>query len=291
MVGYVGSPVPGKTLPPLDLLFSTTALMCQTLADEGFPARLLYHGFDTLVPERLEAWRRAGGGGEGGAIGLSFLGSTGYGYQSTHTPRYWDLIKLIGNTGIELWAQEALDRYPFAGKLADLDALAATLAQFKRQVPPEHFAGILAEMHQAMFGTLDPQMPLSRLFPERCHPAAFGLEMYDVLQRSRVTFNRHSEFAARGYAANMRMFEATGVGTCLLTENAVNIRDLFEPGSEIVAYDGIEDCIEKAVWLLDHPDACRRIAEAGRRRTLRDHTVDRRVETIDAHIRALLAGS
>ena len=60
--------------------------------------------------------------------------------------------------------------------------------------------------------------------------------MYRVLAQSRIAVNRHGDFAG-GYAANMRMFEATGVGALLMTESAANLPDFFEPGREVVAYD------------------------------------------------------
>ena len=43
------------------------------------------------------------------------------------------------------------------------------------------------------------------------------------------SLNRHID-VAEGYANNMRLFEATGVGALLLTEAAPNLADLFEPG-------------------------------------------------------------
>ena len=65
---------------------------------------------------------------------------------------------------------------------------------------------------------------------------AWGLDMYAVLARSRISLNRHID-VAEGHANNMRMFETTGVGALLLTEAAPNLADLFAPGEEVVAYE------------------------------------------------------
>ena len=47
---------------------------------------------------------------------------------------------------------------------------------------------------------------------------AWGLDMYEVLARSQITLNRHIG-AAEGYANNMRLFEASGVGALLATDD------------------------------------------------------------------------
>jgi spore maturation protein CgeB len=80
------------------------------------------------------------------------------------------------------------------------------------------------------------------------------------------------------------MFHATGLGSCLINDSGPNLRDLFEPDSEIVVYRSIEECVEKVRYLLDHDEEREAIAEAGRRRTLRDHTYARRSEQLDALI-------
>jgi spore maturation protein CgeB len=102
---------------------------------------------------------------------------------------------------------------------------------------------------------------------------AWGLDMYRVLARSRIVVNVHST-AAEGYANNMRLFEATGTGALLVTEAAPNLADFFEPGREVVAYDGPDDLMAKLGHYLERDRERRAIASAGQRRTLRDHTYE-----------------
>ena len=83
----------------------------------------------------------------------------------------------------------------------------------------------------------------------------------------------------------MRLFEVTGVGTCLLTDWKKNIGELFEPDKEIVTYSSLEECSEKVKWLRNNPKACKEIAEAGQARCLRDHTFAQRVLELDEIIR------
>jgi hypothetical protein len=100
---------------------------------------------------------------------------------------------------------------------------------------------------------------------------AWGLDMYDVLARSRISLNRHID-VAEGHANNMRLFETTGVGALLVTEAAPNLGGLFVPGEEVVAYEDEDDLVEKLEHYLANDDERVAIAAAGQRRTLADHT-------------------
>jgi hypothetical protein len=110
----------------------------------------------------------------------------------------------------------------------------------------------------------------SRLRPSMAQPF-FGIEMMKQLRSAAVALNDHGEIC-EGYTSNMRMFEGTGVGSCLLTDATLDLHDYFEPDREVVTYSSAEECVEKARWLLDHPTEREEIARAGQRRTLRDHT-------------------
>ena len=110
---------------------------------------------------------------------------------------------------------------------------------------------------------------------------AWGWRMYEILQTSRVTLNLHARIDVRGsvarnVAASMRLYEATGVGTCLVTEWKDNLAEMFEPGQEVVAYTGADDCVEKIRGCLSRESERSRIAEAGQRRTLSEHTFSSR---------------
>lgn len=107
----------------------------------------------------------------------------------------------------------------------------------------------------------------------------FGKQMLGEIAKHAIGFNLHAEVAG-DYAANVRMFEVTGAGSLLVTDHKKNIGDLFEPDSEILTYSSPEECIEKLRWAIDHPLEAASMAEAGQRRTLNDHSVERRVELL-----------
>ncbi|MGQ9663030.1 MAG: glycosyltransferase family protein [Kiritimatiellia bacterium] len=110
-------------------------------------------------------------------------------------------------------------------------------------------------------------------------PPLFGVEMYRELARSRIVFNCHIDVAGR-HAGNMRLFEATGVGACLLTEAADNLDDLFAVDREVLVYRTKEELLERIHATLAEPGAAERIARAGQKRTLQDHTLARMLERI-----------
>ena len=117
------------------------------------------------------------------------------------------------------------------------------------------------------------------------HGPLFGLEMYSLLRSSRATLNSHIDISL-GHASNMRLFEATGVGGCLVTDRTSNLAELFEEDEEVVTYGSPEEAVEKVRYLLDHPKERDAIAAAGQRRTLRDHSFDVRAQELDRVLRA-----
>ncbi|MFC1615171.1 glycosyltransferase [Patescibacteria group bacterium] len=81
----------------------------------------------------------------------------------------------------------------------------------------------------------------------------YGIEMYQILADSKITFNKHID-SVKTNAANLRLFEATGVGTCLLTDWKDNLSDYFEPDIEIVTYNSVPECLDKIKYLLNHEE-------------------------------------
>ena len=99
-----------------------------------------------------------------------------------------------------------------------------------------------------------------------------------MLRDSFLTLNHHGDVPA--YANNMRLFEATGVGTLLITDWKANLHEIFEPGKEVVAYCSAEECSEMIRYYLEHDKEREDIARAGQQRTLRDHTYYKRMQQL-----------
>ena len=133
------------------------------------------------------------------------------------------------------------------------------------------------------------RIPRGSAILPRHHGKAWGIEMFRILRDSRIAVNHHIGIAGE-YANNMRLFEATGVGAMLLTDEKVNLGEMFEVDREVVTYRTHEECLEKIRYYLSHDRERQAIAEAGQKRTLSDHTYRNRlaefVELAGSNLRA-----
>jgi hypothetical protein len=109
---------------------------------------------------------------------------------------------------------------------------------------------------------------------------AWGLDMYRVLAAAKVALNRHID-VAEDYANNMRLYEATGVGTLLLTDAKRNLAELFEPGREVLTYADAGELVDQVRGVLANDERRRAIARAGQERTLREHTYAHRMRELE----------
>jgi spore maturation protein CgeB len=130
-------------------------------------------------------------------------------------------------------------------------------------------------------------LPSSSPLRSRHRGEAWGIHMYETLARAKIVLNRHID-AAEGHANNMRMYEATGVGAMLLTDGGRNLPELFRPGAELVVYEDQDDALEKLRYYLDHEKDRTEIAAAGQRRTLGEHTYERRAAQLVAMLQSRL---
>jgi len=157
------------------------------------------------------------------------------------------------------------------------------LAELSRQEPIQfHLSGLgrwepwrWKQIRRRIFGKADLARDLGGLGKENRGPL-FGLAMYETLNRSRILLNFHVR-SARGEAVNMRMYEGTGMGCCLLTDHAEGLENKFRIGSEVLSYRSLEEALELIRVLKKKPETTRAIGMAGRQRTLRDHSLEKQI--------------
>jgi spore maturation protein CgeB len=280
IVAISGFPMEPEVARFVDIIAANSPELCAHYRSAGAVAELVYHAFDSRVPDQVAVYQRARPDADE-LYDFTFSGSTGYGWGAAHRSRYYDLVHLLAATRLELWGYEWVrDRSLYSSQ--SLARAAASLRPLMWRLSPREFVALVRDLTERSFGSDLPALPLTTVFPDRCRDARFGVAMYDVIARSRLSFNRHSD--ADADVGNMRMFHATGLGTCLVTDSGANLTDLFEPDREVVVYRSIEECVEKVRYLLEHEAERKAIAEAGRRRTMRDHTYLQRCERLDALI-------
>jgi hypothetical protein len=130
-----------------------------------------------------------------------------------------------------------------------------------------------------LYGTGIRGLPSSSPLHNCYEGEVWGTDMYQVLRASRVSLNAHLD-PPFDDAGNMRLFEATGVGSFLLTDAARNLDHLFKPGQEVATWTSVDDCLSKIAAALKDDGFRTAVARAGQRRTLFHHTYRHRAETL-----------
>jgi spore maturation protein CgeB len=123
-----------------------------------------------------------------------------------------------------------------------------------------------------LFGNIAPGVPASSPLHRCFQGEAWGAVMYQALRRSLITLNSHIDMVGRE-AGNARLFEATGVGTFLLTDFKDNLQTLFEPSREVVAWRSVNECLSMIDRYLNDEDERTAVAMASQ-------------HTFDAHVQA-----
>lgn len=118
------------------------------------------------------------------------------------------------------------------------------------------------------------------------HDANYGIKYYSIISQYTIGLNLHAPCIDG--AGNMRMFETTGVGTCLLTDYRDENCEMFDVDNEIVEYSSSEELLDKVRWLINYPSKAKEIAKAGQKRTLKDHTYKNKAEQLNEYIQKLL---
>lgn len=108
----------------------------------------------------------------------------------------------------------------------------------------------------------------------------WGLEMYRTLNKSKISLNFHIDIV-KDFAGNMRLFEATGCRSLMITEHADDIDRLFIPGREVITYQSNQDLVEKIRYYLEHDTEREEIAAAGQKACLTRHGYDKRIREFE----------
>lgn len=113
----------------------------------------------------------------------------------------------------------------------------------------------------------------------------FGRDMFQFLYDSDITLNLHGDRIS--FAANVRLYEATGVGSCLLTDWKKNISEIFEPDKEIVTFRTKEEACDRIKYLKKHEKVRIDIAQNAKKRTLSEYTYTQRIPKVIQFVKQL----
>jgi hypothetical protein len=278
VIGWVGGTLPDTHIwRRLDLVLSCAPESVEALRTRGVRAEHMHHGFNHALLPRIRRSDTPAGVGFFGQIVTS---------GSFHRERERFFEALV-EAGIPLELHSPSADFGLRDDWIALLRLGAwgTAKVLQGARVPEKTIATIPLVRRALRWSHAPSLPVSRTLKPRLRPALYGVDMLQAIADTRVTLNVHADTSIR-YASNMRLFETTGVGSCLLTDWRENLAELFEPDREIVTYRSFAECRERIRWLLDHAAEAEAIGRAAQARTLRDHTYARRAEKLDAVIRA-----
>ena len=318
IVVYVGFPqVSYELYSHVDLFLGGVPFITENAARLGINAHTMYQSFDSHILDTINDDKKRNV--RSTEHEFTFTGMVNANYRA----RYHFLKRLLQETPLECWILEKLENEglkevrEFASLQTYKNFIKRILANMLQRMDEEQilfllerirnmargsfgrkvYSSILALIHPTTLSAenkfkklqLYPhvQVSLKEQFNGRVYPPVFGVDMYRLIQGSKLTFNKHV-LHAKGYVGNMRLFECTGMGTCLLTDTGVNMPDIFEADIEVVTYNSVEEAIEKSNYLLNHEEERKKIALSGQKRTLKDHTAFNRAQQMDQLINEIL---
>ncbi len=134
-------------------------------------------------------------------------------------------------------------------------------------------AGIEVKVHGSLWPARLRGRPAQRLLPIR---PVYDAEYAKALAAARICLCFFSR--VNRDEVTTRCFEIPAIGSFLLAERTPAMQALFEEGKEAAYFSSPEELVEKVQYYLNHDAERCRIAEAGRRRCLRDgHDVKSRM--------------
>ncbi len=279
VLGWCGAPYNDKSIfHSYDIVLSNILELVDQFRQQGHHSEHINHAFSPHVLDEINTKTEP-------TVNFSFLGSI-FKYKSAHLQREIFVKELIQRTNLQIWSDVSSPSKKQLLFLPIRQLLYDTVRVTSRSTSSQK---IIAKIPKLRHYPNLPNRPslsdyIDPTIASVANPPLYGLSMFQKLADSKMTFNNHIDISGKS-ASNMRMFEATGIGTCLVTDWKENISDLFEPDREIITYKCLEECVEKVNWLLEHPQERNAIAKAGQTRTLKDHTFDRRAIQLDQIIK------
>ena len=297
VAAHIASPVNFENYSEHDLVFVGCESYIHPMEEVGCgKVFLLRHGFDTRLVEKYVSPQRV--------YDLTFVGNSGF-----RNPSYWSryryLDQLSGSGLLQSWSRPNQTGSDDSGRWFSFRSmLGATIFNFVKLsvgilsclvikvcgfvLVPKGFRNLVTERLSRYSNDYQQlrrvEFPLNWRFPkipfyvrdsDRSNPQVFGSEMLRVLASSKITFHRRADLVD-GCAGAMRLFEATGMGALLLTDEDSDIDSVFEPGIEVVTYSSFQECVDKINYYLEHESERERIALKGQERTFNDHSLNAR---------------
>jgi spore maturation protein CgeB len=183
----------------------------------------------------------------------------------------------------------ALDLYADHGRKKDIDFSFAGQI-YRNRVPELRRLWLKAGLNVHGLGSIRVWCPpfndrsfrnrAAKWFPALNRPLKLE-QVYDIWNRTKVSYTPMSASTnPKLLQIKGRAFEMGLSWTMMLCQQSPNIERYYEPGKEFVAFDSMEDCIQKARYYVRHDAERQKIVEAYYHRTRGEHMWEHRWEQI-----------
>lgn len=316
LLGYWGDELPQEMynlFDDLDFIFCSSSIYQKRFEDwAGIPAETIGNCFDDAIEFQKPVSKK---------YDFIFCGRTGY-RLAQHVTRYSNLLHIAMKSNLRIWGYEWAEligpaKTPKERVLSVLALYPLLMLKIGRKLSliADRFVGerpflrkasrIFDLAIQAKWTTNEvlaakeqteeywqgeywyDKKPFKKLFPRRMKPLLTkGSDYYRLLAESKLVLNLHRvEDADIG---NVRCYEVTGLGSCLVTDRGRELKEFFDVENDIVTFETPEECVEKVKYLLKHPEEIERISKNGQQKTLSLHLPKHRAVAIAKRIRGLL---
>lgn len=322
--GFWGDELPKKYsykeyFHDLDFAFCGSSIYETKFSEAGIPALNIGNCFDHTIKFPIPTKK---------IYDFVFSGTTGYGFVD-HIGRYEKILAVMSRSNLQVWANEpqkidyakkekilhllfripspvlkffmillqtavsirirlkggltrAISNFKIFGKVKQ--AVSIVLSEKSRGANAESF---LKGSHP-MANYFDEKKPLRNLFPQRVRPLLINCsDYYALMAGSKLVLNLHRDEDAD--IGNIRCFEVTGLGSCLVTDRGHELKEYFDIDNDIVTFETVEECLKKVEFLLAHPSEIERISKNGQKTTLSRHTVKHRAQVVSEKLKELLS--
>ena len=258
-----------------DLTLSNSTELVNNLNKLNISAELLQHSFDPIILDRV---------------------------NTSNVKK--NRIAFLGN--LDFKSKDFHDRTDFIYQISKEIPSFDIFAEFSRPNLSARVKFYLLEKRSMLAGILKDYIDSNKLkyWADRCNlpespwelplglaktikGALYGHKMLNKLNSYKTAFNYHNKHTG-DCSCNMRMFEATGLGCCLLTDHKSNISTLFELDREIITYKSKDEAIAKANYLLENPLIAKEIGLAGQRKVLSKYTTNIQIDNLHYKLNKLL---
>ncbi len=282
VITWYGSPMGSETIfKDYDIVFSNSHNLCANILALGVKSIFIPHAFSKKVFKYIDISNNRD-------IPFSFCGTLNK-INNEHLDRTLLIEYLQGQSNLQVWS-DIEDQTIWDKLKVNFFAHVYDYIKFIRRYPlMQSINRVIPFLNKWENIEVRPNSEAfySFKFYRNVNSPCYGLDMFKILSRSKLTLNGHIKHTGVN-SVNMRLFEATGMGCCLLTDKRKILHQYFDVNNEICTYSCTEDALEKIKYLQENPKIMKKIGQAGQKRTLAEHTVEKQINILVKNLKKIV---